>query len=109
MFFVKKKLILVFCFLVLFLAGLSFYYFFIKKGESNFLKKTTQNILDVSFLANLALEPKVQEQKNDFSEKRFFLPDFSSFRNVLQENKADFIEANLEEMKITLYQKGEKQ
>ncbi|OIO46000.1 hypothetical protein COU05_03680 [bacterium (Candidatus Gribaldobacteria) CG10_big_fil_rev_8_21_14_0_10_37_21] len=108
LFFTKKKLILVFSFLVLLLAGLSFSYFLVK-GQGNFLKKTTKNVLDLSFLADLALEHKAQEQKNDFSEKRTILPDFSSFRNVLQENKADFIEANLEEMKITLYQKGEKQ
>ncbi|MDP2950783.1 MAG: serine hydrolase [bacterium] len=105
MFFTKKKLILVFCFLVLLLAGLSFYYFLVK-GQDNFLKKTTQNVLNLSSLSQIVPVPQRKEEK---SQNKVFLADFTSLRDILKENKADFIEANLEEMKITLYQKGEKQ
>ncbi len=110
MFFKSKRnnSIIVFCFLVLLLAGLSFYYF-LGKGQSNFLKKTTQNVLNLSSLTSSIFEANLEEQKNDSLEKRIILPDFSSLSEVLKQNKADFIEVNLFSMEISFYKQGQEQ
>ncbi|MBM4177473.1 L,D-transpeptidase family protein, partial [Candidatus Gribaldobacteria bacterium] len=100
----KYKLALSVC-LVLFCAGLFFYYFVL--NSNGFLKKASNKTLSPLFLAKAVLQP--EEKNNNNQSETIILPDFSSFSVVLKNNQADFIEANLSTSEITFYKQGKEQ